>query len=101
MNKSCFVIMGFGIKNNINLDLTYNQIIKPCIIENNLIPFPLYNESKYNAYRCDEISGTISIDYKFVTCLNGSDIVIADISTMNANTNLQSNYRQSSQNMIY
>lgn len=85
MNKSCFVIMGFGIKNNINLDLTYNQIIKPCIIENNLIPFPLYNESKYNAYRCDEISGTISIDYKFVTCLNGSDIVIADISTMNAN----------------
>lgn len=85
MNKSCFVIMGFGIKNNINLDLTYNQIIKPCIIENNLIPFPLYNESKYNAYRCDEISGTISIDYKFVTCLNGADIVIADISTMNAN----------------
>ena len=85
MSKTCFVIMGFGIKNNINLDLTYNEIIKPCIVENGLVPFPLYEESRYNAYRCDEICGTTSIDYKFVTCLNGSDIVIADISTMNAN----------------
>lgn len=85
MNKTCFVIMGFGIKNNINLDLTYNKIIKPCITENGLVPFPLYEEAKYNAYRCDEICSTTSIDYKFVTCLNGADIVIADISTMNAN----------------
>ena len=83
--KSCFVIMGFGIKNNINLDLTYNEIIKPCIKENKLIPYPLYKENKYNAYRCDEIVGTTSIDYKFITCLSGADIVIADISTMNAN----------------
>lgn len=85
MNKTCFVIMGFGIKNNLDLDLTYNKIIKPCIIENGLVPFPLYEEAQYNAYRCDEICGTTSIDYKFVTCLNGADIVIADISTMNAN----------------
>ena len=85
LKKSCFVIMGFGIKNNLNLDLTYNKIIKPCILGNNLVPFPLYKEQKYNAYRCDEISGTTAIDYKFVTCLNGADIVIADISTMNAN----------------
>lgn len=85
MNKTCFVIMGYGIKNNLNLDLAYEKIIKPCIAENQLILFPLYEESSYNAYRCDEISGTISIDYKFVTCLNGADIVIADISTMNVN----------------
>ena len=85
MNKTCFVIMGYGIKNNLNLDLAYEKIIKPCRAENQLIPFPLYEESSYNAYRCDEISGTISIDYKFVTCLNGADIVIADISTMNVN----------------
>ena len=85
MNKTCFVIMGYGIKNNLNLDLAYEKIIKPCIAENQLIPFPLYEESSYNAYRCDEISGTISIDYKFVTCLNGADILIADISTMNVN----------------
>jgi tetratricopeptide (TPR) repeat protein len=77
--------MGFGIKDNINLDLTYNEIIKPCIIENDLTPFPLYAENRFNAYRCDEISGIACIDYKFVTCLNGADIVIADISTMNVN----------------
>lgn len=85
MKKTCFVIMGYGIKNNLNLDLTYEKIIKPCIVENKLVPFPLYEENSYNAYRCDEISGTTSIDYKFVTCLNGADIVIADISTMNVN----------------
>ncbi len=85
MEKTCFVIMGYGVKNNLNLDLTYEKIIKPCIIDNKLIPFPLYDEGSYNAYRCDEISGTTSIDYKFVTCLNGADIVIADISTMNVN----------------
>ncbi len=85
MKKTCFVIMGYGIKNNLNLDLTYENIIKPCIINNELVPFPLYEENSYNAYRCDEISGTTSIDYKFVTCLNGADIVIADISTMNVN----------------
>ena len=85
MDKTCFVIMGYGIKNNLNLDLTYKEIIRPCIEENQLIPFPLYKESSCNAYRCDEIPGTISIDYKFVTCLNGADIVIADISTMNVN----------------
>lgn len=85
MKKTCFVIMGYGVKNNLNLDLTYEKIIKPCIVENDLIPFPLYKESSYNAFRCDEISGTTSIDYKFVTCLNGADIVIADISTMNVN----------------
>ena len=85
MKKTCFVIMGYGIKNNINLDLTYEKIIKPCIIENQLIPYPLFKEKSYNAFRCDEISGTISIDYKFVTCLKGADIVVADISTMNVN----------------
>ena len=83
--KSCFVIMGFGIKNNINLDLTYNEIIKPCIVENSLKPYSLYSDDKFNAFRCDEIIGTTSIDYKFITCLSNSDIVIADISTMNAN----------------
>lgn len=85
VEKTCFVIMGYGIKNNLNLDLTYEKIIKPCINENKLMPFPLYQEKTYNAYRCDEISGTTSVDYKFVMCLNGADIVIADISTMNVN----------------
>lgn len=85
MKKTCFVIMGYGVKNNINLDLTYSEIIKPCIVKNGLVPYPLYKEEMYNAYRCDEISGSVSIDYKFVTCLSQADIVIADISTMNIN----------------
>ena len=85
MEKSCFVIMGFGIKNNINLDLTYQNIIKPCIIDNNLVPVSLYKENQFNAYRADEIIGNASIDYKFVICLAEADIVIADISTMNIN----------------
>ena len=77
--------MGYGIKNNLDLDITYEMIIKPCIQQNKLVPFPLYPEGEYNAYRCDEIVGVTSIDYKYVTCLNGADIVIADISTMNVN----------------
>lgn len=85
MNKTCFVIMGYGVKKNINLDATYQEIIKPCITQNNLVPFPLFEDEKYNAYRCDEISGSASIDYQFVTCLSEADIVIADISTMNVN----------------
>ena len=85
MKKTCFVIMGYGVKNNINLDLTYSEIIKPCIIKNDLVPYPLFADNRYNAYRCDEISGSASIDYKFVTCLSEADIVIADISTMNIN----------------
>lgn len=85
MKKTCFVIMGYGVKNNINLDLTYNEIIKPCIIKNHLAPYPLFEDNRYNAYRCDEISGSASIDYKFVTCLSEADVVIADISTMNIN----------------
>lgn len=85
MKKTCFVIMGYGVKNNINLDLTYSEIIKPCIIKNGLVPYPLFEDNRYNAYRCDEISGSASIDYKFVTCLSEADVVIADISTMNIN----------------
>lgn len=85
MQKTCFVIMGYGIKQNYNLDLTYQDIIKPCIKANGLVPYPLYKDNKYNAYRCDEIIGSSSIDYKFVMCLSHADIVIADISTMNIN----------------
>lgn len=85
MSKSCFVIMGYGIKQGINLDLTYQKIIKPCINENGLCPVKLFENDSDNAFRCDEIVGSAAIDYKFVVCLNKADIVIADISTMNNN----------------
>lgn len=84
-NKTCFVIMGYGVKNNIDLDETYKKIIKPVIEEKKLKPYPLYKNDEFNAFRCDEIQGTIAIDFKYVTCLSNSDIVIADISTMNIN----------------
>ncbi len=82
---NCFVIMGFGIKDGLDLDISYNKIIKPCIKKNKLTPFPLYQNMKFNGYRCDEIKGNMSIDSKFIRCLRGADIVIADISTMNQN----------------
>ena len=82
---NCFVIMGFGFKDGLDLDLSYNKIIKPCIKLNKLSPFPLYQNMKFNGYRCDEIKGGMSIDSKFIRCLRGADIVIADISTMNQN----------------
>lgn len=85
MPKSCFVIMGYGVKQGINLDLTYQKIIKPCINENGLCPVKLFENDSDNAFRCDEIVGSGAIDYKFVVCLNKADIVIADISTMNNN----------------
>lgn len=85
MGKSCFVIMGYGVKQGINLDLTYTEIIKPCITENGLCPVELFMKKSDNAFRCDEIVGSGLIDYKFVICLNKADIVIADISTMNNN----------------
>lgn len=85
MKKTCFVIMGYGIKNGLDLDKTYYQIIKPCIEKNGLVPYKLFDNDEFNAFRCDEISGSASIDFEFVMCLNGADIVIADISTMNNN----------------
>lgn len=85
MPMTCFVIMGYGIKNNIDLDFTYRSIIKPCIEKMNLLPCNLYSESKYNGFRADEISGSTAMDYRLVACLSQADIVIADISTMNNN----------------
>ena len=83
--KNCFVIMGYGIKDGLDLDYTYHHIISPCIKENHLKPYPLYQNDEFNAYRCDQITGSTSIDFNFVICLKESDIVIADISTMNVN----------------
>ena len=49
------------------------------------MPYHLFEDNKYNAYRCDEITGSAAIDYKFIICLSEADVVIADISTMNIN----------------
>ena len=41
MPKNCFVIMGYGVKDGFDLDLIYNKIIRPTIISNRLVPYPM------------------------------------------------------------
>ncbi|UDQ98948.1 TRAFs-binding domain-containing protein [Lentisphaerota bacterium WC36G] len=79
MNKKiCFVIMGFGEKtyrkNTFDLDKTYEHIIKPSAEECGL-----------ECIRADEIRDSSSIDKSMYALLIRADIVIADISTCNAN----------------
>jgi len=80
--KTCFVIMGFGEKTDfqsnpqrvLNLDKTYNNIIKPVVEEAGLA-----------CIRADEIIHSTVIDKPMYDNLLSADIVIADLSTSNAN----------------
>jgi hypothetical protein len=79
---TCFVIMGFGEKTDfqanpqrvLNLNRTYEDIIKPAVIEAGL-----------NCVRADEIIHSTVIDKPMYDNLLGADLVIADLSTSNAN----------------
>lgn len=76
----CFVIMGYGVKTDpatgreLNLDKTYKNIIKPAVKEANL-----------ECIRADEIIHSGIIDVPMYKHLLEADLVIADISTYNAN----------------
>jgi tetratricopeptide (TPR) repeat protein len=76
----CFVIMGYGVKTDpttgreLNLDKTYKNIIKPAVKEANL-----------ECIRADEIKHSGTIDVPMYKHLLESDVVIADLSTYNAN----------------
>ncbi len=78
--KRCFVVMGFGKKidfatgRTINLDYSYNALIKP-VVENKGL----------ECIRADEIKYSGSIDVPMYQELLTADIVIADLSTANAN----------------
>lgn len=80
MQKICFVIMGFGKKTNyesgrtLNLDKTYKNIIKPAV-----------KNAGYQCVRADEIRDSKIIDKSMYALLMKADLVIADISTSNAN----------------
>lgn len=80
MEKTCFVIMGFGIKTDfrtgrdIDLDKTYNNIIKP-----------VFEELGFLCYRADDIKHSGVIDIPMYENILKSDFVIADISTLNPN----------------
>ncbi len=78
--KRCFVVMGFGTKTDLatgrklNLDKSYNALIKPVVEQKGLI-----------CIRADEIRHSGSIDLPMYQQLLTADVVIADISTANAN----------------
>jgi tetratricopeptide (TPR) repeat protein len=78
--KLCFVVMGFGIKPDLgtgralNLDATYEWIIKPAVEKHNL-----------RCVRADEVLHSGLIDLPMYEMLLRADLVIADISTGNTN----------------
>ena len=78
--RICFVIMGFGKKQDpytnrtIDLDATYNKIIQPSVVA-----------CGYKCIRADEILDSGTIDRSMYALLYKADLVIADITTDNAN----------------
>ncbi len=76
----CFVIIGYGEKNDyprnrkINLDKTYDYIIKPAV-----------EKADYECIKCNEIKGSGLIDKDMFQYLYDAELVIADITTLNAN----------------
>jgi MAP3K TRAFs-binding domain len=80
--KSCFVVMGFGEKTDfqsnpqriLNLDKTFEYIIQPAVEECGL-----------ECIRADKIIHSTVIDKPMYEHLLEADLVIADLSTSNAN----------------
>lgn len=80
MQKKCFVVIGYGEKTDyftgrvLNLDKTYEDIIKPLVESLNM-----------ECIRADEIKHSGVIDKAMYEALISADVVIADLSTYNAN----------------
>lgn len=80
--KICFVVMGFGKKmdyensKEVDLDKIYKKVIKE-LFKKDL--------TDYELIRADEIAGSSIIDVSMYTLLMKSDLVIADITTLNPN----------------
>ncbi|MEZ5788311.1 MAG: TRAFs-binding domain-containing protein [Xanthobacteraceae bacterium] len=78
--KVCFVVMGFGKKTDyetgrtLDLDASYKAIIKPAV-----------KNAGLRCVRADEIIHSGVIDEKMFDMLLKADLVIADLSTSNAN----------------
>ena len=77
---TCFVVMGFGKKTDfetgrtLDLNLTYNYIIKPAVTAAGL-----------KCIRADEITHSGPIDVPMYEQLLKADVVVADLSTSNKN----------------
>ena len=80
MSKRCFVVMGYGIrydlssKKKINLDAIYRDIIKPAV-----------SSCDYECIRGDEVLDSGLIDESMYYGILESDLVVADITTLNPN----------------
>jgi tetratricopeptide (TPR) repeat protein len=78
--KTCFVITGFGPKPDletgriIDLDKTFEHLIKP-----------VFEELKIDCFRAKDIRHTGIIDVPMYEWIYKADIVVADVSTLNAN----------------
>jgi len=78
--KRCFVIMGFGIKTDyttgrkLDLNKSYQYLIKPVL-----------QQKGWECVRADEIPNSGMIDLQMYLELLQADVVIADLSTTNAN----------------
>ena len=77
---TCFVVTGFGNKTDystgrvLNLDKTYEQLVRPACDKVNV-----------NCFRAIDANLTGSIDSIMYRWIYHADIVIADLSTLNAN----------------
>ena len=81
---TCFVVMGFGEKTafyggkkkqrTLNLDKTFQNIIKPAVVAAGL-----------DCIRADDILHSTAIDKPMYEQLLSADVVVADLSTSNAN----------------
>ncbi len=78
--KTCFVITGFGPKTDhetgriVDLDKTFEHLIKP-----------VFDKLRIKCFRGKEIRHSGSIDVPMYEWIYKADIVVADISTLNAN----------------
>jgi len=79
-DKICFVLMGYGKKTDLatgrplNLDKTYENIIEP-----------VFTELGIRCFRAIDYKHSGTIDVPMYEFIQKADIVIADISTLNAN----------------
>lgn len=78
--KTCFVIIGYGPKKDhdsgriLDLDKTFDNLIKP-----------VFDKLKIKCFRAKDIRHTGIIDVPMYEWIYKADIVIADLSTLNAN----------------
>src|SRR4051812_4881326 len=80
MQKTCFVIIGFGVKTDyatgreIDLDKTFKNIIEPA-----------FTELDFVCYRASDIQHSGVIDVPMYENILKADFVVADLTTLNPN----------------